>query len=55
MGQKVWGDPSKGDPMRARIPLRRLGEPVEVVDLVAFLASPAADFICGQVIRLDGA
>jgi 2-deoxy-D-gluconate 3-dehydrogenase len=50
----VWGDPLKGDPMKARIPARRFGEPVEVADLVLFLASPASDFLCGQVIRLDG-
>jgi 2-deoxy-D-gluconate 3-dehydrogenase len=54
MGQQVWGEPSKGDPMKARIPARRFGEPQEVADLVLFLASNASDFICGQVIRLDG-
>jgi NAD(P)-dependent dehydrogenase (short-subunit alcohol dehydrogenase family) len=54
MGQKVWGDPGKGDPMKARIPARRFGEPIEVADLVLFLASSASNFIVGQVIRLDG-
>ena len=54
MGQQVWGEASKGEPMKARIPARRFGEPVEVADLVLFLASHASDFICGQVIRLDG-
>lgn len=54
MGQKVWGEASKGDPMKARIPSRRFGQPREVADLVLFLASNAADFICGQVIRIDG-
>lgn len=54
MGQQVWGEPSKGDPMKARIPAGRFGEPREVADLVLFLASPASDFINGQVIRLDG-
>ena len=54
MGQQVWGEPSKGDPMKARIPARRFGEPKEVADLALFLASNASNFICGQVIRLDG-
>ena len=54
MGQKVWGDPAKGDPMKARIPAGRFGEPIEVADLVLFLASSASNFIGGQVIRLDG-
>ncbi len=54
MGEQVWGDPAKGDPMRAKIPLRRFGRPVEVADLVLFLASPASDLITGDVILIDG-
>ena len=54
MGQQVWGEASKGDAMKARIPARRFGEPFEVADLVHFLASDASNFIGGQVIRLDG-
>jgi 2-deoxy-D-gluconate 3-dehydrogenase len=54
MGQQVWGEASKGGPMKARIPAGRFGEPREVADLVLFLASNASNFICGQVIRLDG-
>lgn len=54
MGQQVWGEASKAEPMKARIPAGRFGEPAEVADLVLFLASNASNFICGQVIRLDG-
>jgi NAD(P)-dependent dehydrogenase (short-subunit alcohol dehydrogenase family) len=54
MGQQVWGEASKGEPMKARIPAGRFGEPIEVAELVLFLASNASNFICGQVIRLDG-
>jgi NAD(P)-dependent dehydrogenase (short-subunit alcohol dehydrogenase family) len=54
MGEMVWGDPKVGDPMRAKIPLGRFGQPVEIADLVLFLASPASDLITGQVIFADG-
>ena len=54
MGEKVWGSPAKGDPMKAKIPLQRFGKPREVADLVLFLASPASDLITGQIILIDG-
>ena len=54
MGTKVWGDPRKADPMLAKIPLGRFGQPVEVADLILFLASPASDLITGEAILIDG-
>jgi len=54
MGEQVWGDPAKGDPMKAKIPAGRFGRPIEVADLILFLASPASDLINGDVIMIDG-
>jgi len=54
MGKKVWGDEEKSAPVKARIPMHRFGTPLEIADLVLFLASPASDFICGQVVMIDG-
>ncbi|MBV1894692.1 MAG: SDR family oxidoreductase [Ilumatobacteraceae bacterium] len=38
----------------AKTPLRRLGEPAEVADVVAFLVSDQARFITGEVINVSG-
>jgi 3-oxoacyl-[acyl-carrier protein] reductase len=37
-----------------RIPLQRLGQPEDVAGTVAFLCSPAASYMTGQILTVDG-
>ncbi|AXH52312.1 3-oxoacyl-[acyl-carrier-protein] reductase [Clostridium perfringens] len=48
LSEKVKEEASKN------IPLKRLGDPEDIANLVGFLASDAANYITGQVINVDG-
>ncbi|WP_274426068.1 SDR family NAD(P)-dependent oxidoreductase [Chelativorans sp. YIM 93263] len=54
MGRRVWGPPEKRDPMLAKTPAGRFGEPVEIADCALYLASPASDLINGALIMAEG-
>jgi NAD(P)-dependent dehydrogenase (short-subunit alcohol dehydrogenase family) len=40
--------------MTARVPLGRMGEPAEVAEAIAFLATAAGSFIQGHDLVVDG-
>ena len=38
----------------SRTPMKRLGDPSEIADTVAYLASDAASYITGEIVVVDG-
>ncbi len=42
------------EPMEKATPLRRLGDPLDIAAAAVYLASPAASYLTGKVIEVDG-
>ncbi|MCO5105711.1 MAG: SDR family oxidoreductase [Burkholderiaceae bacterium] len=54
ISRDVLDDPDLSRRIVSRIPLRRVGQPREIGELVAFLVSEKAAFITGETIVVDG-
>jgi len=54
LAEPVLNDPVRLEKILATTPLGRIGEPEEVASLAAFLCMPAASYITGQCIGVDG-
>ena len=54
MNAPMTADPGRREALVARIPLGRAGAPDDIAGVAVFLASPAAGYVTGQVLPLDG-
>jgi gluconate 5-dehydrogenase len=52
--RKLWTDKKMQAWANANTPQRRLGQPQDLVGTALFLASPAAAFLTGQILYVDG-
>ena len=52
--KQLWDTTAAVEKITSMVPLKRWGQPVEVADAVAFLASEGAGFITGETLTIDG-
>lgn len=52
--EALWQDPAAGAAIAARIATRRWGQPGDIANGALFLASPAAAYITGATLVIDG-
>jgi len=52
--EEMLQDPKRREALERSVPLGRFGNPREIALLAVYLASPAADYITGQTIYIDG-
>lgn len=53
-GEQINLDPKVLEGIARRTPMKRLATPEDIVGTVLYLASPASDFVTGQIIYVDG-
>jgi 2-deoxy-D-gluconate 3-dehydrogenase len=54
MNTALLADPVRMEQLSTRIPAGRWGQPQDIGNVVVFLASPAAAYVHGQVLAVDG-
>jgi NAD(P)-dependent dehydrogenase (short-subunit alcohol dehydrogenase family) len=55
INQDVWSNPDTLRDLLTKIPLGRMGEPAEIARVATFLVSPAASYMSGNTVFVDGA
>jgi Tropinone reductase 1 len=54
LAEGVLSDRAVYDAIVARTPIGRVAEPIEVASVIAFLCLPAASYVTGQTVTVDG-
>jgi len=52
--EALWGNEENLEMLMDRVPMKRFAEPEEIAGAMVYLASPAASFVNGAVLSVDG-
>lgn len=52
--ERFAGSAERKSAMAQGVPLKRLGTPAEIAEIIVFLASPGADFLTGEIVHVNG-